>query len=363
MTIFQYLGTGTAAYLIWTGYAVGSPDFNTLTANYLYGTVDSKPVYRAVSTLMNPLLLAFYAITVGLIALSLFAFWRKLSQRLWTLAVAAGLINALLLSFTRSAWAGAGLAIAVLVILALFKKMRPAHWRNLALYALVIVAVVVCDFIPWNNFVGAFGDNSLSASGGLFGSLSSYTSATLQGKDGTSDYHIKSLLDIGVKELLLKHPLGAGMGMEGTVANHYIADGTIKNPLPWVESYYFVIAGQLGVLGLILFLALLATTSWDLWRQWQRSNISLQHWQAGLSIAGLTSLIGVAIATITLPNWSDSAVSWTIWAIIGLAFSPAAHAPETELATKLKNISEPTVTSSALLDNSELKNTAPAYKI
>lgn len=335
MTIVQYLITGTAAWLIWTGYAVGTPDFNTLTANYLYGTIDTKPVYRAVSTLMNPLLLSFYAVTVSTLALTLFVFWRKLSYKLWTLAVAAGLLNALLLSYTRSAWIGAALAVAALAGLAVFKRLRPTPGKNLLLYGLVIAAVVACDFIPWNSLPLPFisGDNGLSQAGGVFGSISSYTSATLKGRDGTSDYHVKSLLDIGVNQLLLKHPLGAGLGMEGTVANHYIADGTIKNPLPWVESYYFVIAGQLGVFGLLLFLALLATTAWDLWQQWRRSNLANQMWQTVLSVAGLTTLLGVGVASITLPNWSDSAISWTLWAIIGLAFSPAAHASVQTQAT------------------------------
>lgn len=345
VTIIQYLITGTAAWLIWTGYAVGTPDFNTLTANYLYGTVDTKPVYRAVSTLMNPLLLSFYAVTVSSLALALFVFWRKLSHKLWTLAVAAGLLNALLLSYTRSAWIGAALAVAALIALALLKRLRPAPGKNLLLYGLIIAAVVACDFIPWNSLPLPFvsGDNGLGQAGGVFGSISSYTSATLKGRDGTSDYHVKSLLDIGVNQLLLKHPLGAGLGMEGTVANHYIADGTIKNPLPWVESYYFVIAGQLGVLGLLLFLALLATTVWDLLQQWRRASLSSQMWQTALSVAGLTTLLGVGVASITLPNWSDSAISWTLWAIIGLAFSPAAHAPNQTQPTSPPSVAIPNV--------------------
>lgn len=327
ITIYQYLVVGTANYMIWTGYAIGTPQFNTLTTNFLYGTKNSIPIYRAVSTLMDPLVLSFYATAAALLVMSLFCFWKNRGQKLLLLAVATGLINALLLSYTRSTWVGAGLALVVLLGLAIFKGLRPASWKNALLYILVIAVVVSCDYIPWGSFVGGNGNDPLGTQGGLFGSLTSYTKATLQGSDSTSDYHINSLLDIGVKQLLLHHPLGAGEGMEGDIANHFIASGTIKNPLPWVESYYFVIAGEMGVLGLLLFLAVLATTGWDLFRNWRNSDKN-QIWRIGLSVAALTALIGVAVASITLPSWSDPSVSWTLWGIVGLAFSPAARSAQ-----------------------------------
>lgn len=324
ITIYQYLIVGTASFMIWTGYAIGTPLFNTLTTNFLYGTKDSLPVYRAVSTLMDPLVLSFYATAAAFLMLGLFSYWKKLNQKLWLLAVAVGLINALLLSYTRSTWVGAVVALIVLIGLAIFKQVRPASWKNLLLYLVVIAVIFSCDFIPWNDFVGGSGNDPLAATGGLVVSLTSYAGATLQGSDATSDYHINSLLDVGVKQILLHHPLGAGLGMEGDIANHFISTGTIKNPLPWVESYYFVIAGEMGVIGLLLFLILLGAVAWDLFKDWRFSEKN-RGWQLGLSVAALTALIGVAIASITLPTWSDPAVAWTLWGIIGLAFSPAAR--------------------------------------
>jgi O-antigen ligase len=103
-------------------------------------------------------------------------------------------------------------------------------------------------------------------------------------------------------------PLGFGPGTVN-IASTY-------GPSPvTVENYYLQVAQELGIIGLLLFIAIIVLSALKLWRQ--RSS--------DIATALLASLVGISVVSMFLPAWGDETLSMLWWGMAGLVvYAPLA---------------------------------------
>jgi O-antigen ligase len=102
---------------------------------------------------------------------------------------------------------------------------------------------------------------------------------------------------------IAEEPLGHGPGTAGLASIHNQVQGVELN-----ENYYLQIAYEAGIIGLILFMAILGIVALDLYR--------LE--KSMLAKALLASLAGLMITNFLVHIWSNEAVAYTWWGLAGL---------------------------------------------
>ena len=112
---------------------------------------------------------------------------------------------------------------------------------------------------------------------------------------------------------IVTHPLGNGPGTAGLASIHNKVQGTTLN-----ENYYLQIASETGILGIILFIAILAVTTQRLLKQ--RGNT--------IAIALLASFAGLAFTNLLVHIWSGEAVAYTWWGLSGIVLAPMPKNPK-----------------------------------
>ena len=184
--------------------------------------------------------------------------------------------------YSRSAWLGLAVGIAITFLLCL-----PQKYRLMAAGGGVILAAVASAFI--------------FSSTGLNNNLQYYvfhSSVRESGYQSSTDLHGLALKN-GI-ETIKKHPLGEGLGTSGP-ASFYGRSPNIP------ESYYLQLGIEAGVIGLALFLMIMGL----LGRQLGRVK---QSWTA----PGLVgALVGVSVVNLFLHGWADSSTALTYWALAG----------------------------------------------
>jgi hypothetical protein len=114
--------------------------------------------------------------------------------------------------------------------------------------------------------------------------------------------HVTSLQE-GIARVI-KEPLGAGVGTTGSAS--LLGD----DPLI-IENQYLMIAHEVGILGLVFFLAIYITFLHRVWQQ--RSYwVALGVWASG---------IGLGIIGLLLPVWADDTVSLVWWGLAALVLA------------------------------------------
>lgn len=250
--------------------------------------IDDKPdLERVMSTLRDPNSLGSYAIIIGVAALA----FRLRSKNRDLKAVADGLmaLSVLCLWFTfgRGAWIGALAAVSAILMLGYGRL--PAINRRLAL-GLAAGAVIA-----------------------VFGLLSVWNSYVVQNVVFHAD---ESTVLEDPNELRLRfwreslqniadEPLGYGPGTAGLASIRNQEQGTILN-----ENYYLQIAHEVGVIGLVLFLSIIAVVAVRLY--------GLSGDRA-LALGLLASFAGLAVTNFLVHAWSNEAVAYTWWGLAGLA--------------------------------------------
>lgn len=244
---------------------------------------------RAFATLRGPNALGSYLILPLMLALALVIAERR--NVVAGLALGLGSV-ALALTGSRSAWIGA-----VIALLALAIEWLPRHklMRGIKHAALPVLAVGTM----------VFGLSAIVPAVRLAVFHSSPGDATLL--EGSSEKHWQAAAQ-GANEVIGK-PLGHGVGTAGP-ASFY--------GQPNIAENYFVQVGQeVGVLGLIVFIAINVLIFYHLLSQ--RQNL----WAKAL----LASFIGINVVNIFLHGWADDPTAMTWWGLAGLfAFSPPASA-------------------------------------
>lgn len=249
-------------------------------------TVDQKLEYmRVQSFLRGPNPLGAYLVIV-LTALT--GFWYARRREAWwaVWTALAGLV--LLLTYSRSAWAGAFLSLAVFLWLSLRSQRYRQYLAIGGVFAVIIASGVI--FALRNNDV---------VQNTVFHTDENSVSAT------SSNEVRSSALTSGIKDIA-KHPLGQGPGTAGP------ASFRNKNP-KIAENYFLQIGQELGVIGLGLFLAINVWVARFLYSQRREF----------LPRLALATLAGLTLINMFSHAWADDTLAYIWWGLAGIALSGA----------------------------------------
>ena len=245
-----------------------------------YGTHRVDAIWQSVTGIGGPNQLGSYLLPAIFISISQISklkpptYNSKLKMYLNILIIFG--ITAVVLSFSRSAWAG--LYAGFLVYLILFIKNIKLQIAGLAIL-IVIAALGLNYYLDQPNDILTHGASSESH----------------QSAFELSVTEIKNRFEAPVKLIF-----GSGIGTAGPAALKY-GDGFVS------ESWYLQLALELGILGLVLWLILIALLLADLYKKNQ-----------GLFLG----LIAVSVTAVFLHTFADNpALSITLFLLIGLISS------------------------------------------
>ena len=174
-------------------------------------------------------------------------------------------------TMTRSVWMGAGLGLVVIV-----GASMPRNWRAPVLGATVLLAGLVAA-TNWDQFVAFKRDKNLTA-------RETADSVTLR----------PAMAEVAWLMILDKPVFGCGFGQYIPEHKNYLADRSTEFVLERTRHYaphnlLFGIASETGLVGLGLFLALLAAWGYDAWRLWRKTDAPLWKRQQGLFFLAVLS--------------------------------------------------------------------------
>lgn len=257
--------------------------YNLSTINPLQLVDPALNLVRAFSTLGGPNQLGAYLIvTISILTIYI------IKKHLWWYILPLGLmLFALVLSFSRSAWIGLLTCILVIPFLLLQNKARIAY-TGLAILAVVMIATSVNQMLkdPANSTA-----QYILLHGRVFENR-------VEGSDAGRLTSAQSGISV-----ILSSPLGKGLGMAGP-ASFYSKSPIIS------ENWYLQIGIEMGIIGLLAYLAFFLTNGVWLYRSGRRGNL--------MSIGVLAGLIGLSIVNLFLHTWADSTLALVFFAILGL---------------------------------------------
>jgi O-antigen ligase len=254
--------------------------------------IDEKPdLERVMSTLRDPNSLGSYLIiTVNVLLAVLFA-TKRLSTRKAILGAVVLAALCLGLTFSRSALLGFVVAVGVFLFMSNNPVKRWLKQHLLLVSASLVILLVVTT--------GAFYSirNTYYAQNVVF---HADQSTVLEDPNQLRVRHWQE----SVLAIVLE-PAGTGPGTAGLASIKNDKQGTVLN-----ENYYLQIANEVGILGLLLFLLILMTVAYGLYRRRAYS----------LPVALLASFAGLAITNFLVHIWSNEAVAYTWWGLAALMF-------------------------------------------
>ena len=259
------------------------------TLEYIGYSIDTIPAYHTIdsdddfvrigSTLRGPNPLGAYMV-IAMTAIIGFLLSRSDSSRKSLLiSVILLILSAITLvaSYSRSAWVGLVIAVAILFILKFGRRITKWTWVGLA--AVLTVATLG---------VYMFRDNAVVSSVIFHESFDSNTSVK------SDDQRIQSWA--GGLERVIESPLGGGVGSTGTPS--FFTD----NPLV-IENQFLYVAHETGWAGLVLFTISICLVMFNLW-------IRRSEWFA---LAIFSSGVGLLFIGLIQPVWVDDTVSIIWW--------------------------------------------------
>ena len=248
-----------------------------------YLTVDQNYEFvRISSTLRGPNPLGAYA---GLVLILLVAAIVKIKglKNKWQLATVAilsvsGLV-VLWASYSRSAMIATAVAIIIVLVATVFRKLSTKMW-----IIVTLLTVIICGglFIVRNT---DFMSNVILHENPNGGS-------SVNSNEG----HASSIAD-GFNQLI-HQPLGAGIGSTGSAS-------IIGGKSEIIENQYLFIAHEVGWLGLAIFLYIFVSLMIRLWRL-------RDDW---LALGVFASGVGLVIIGVLLPVWVDDTVAIIWWGL------------------------------------------------
>jgi len=266
----------------------------------------------------------------ALLVLLPFAVARSLTERppgwRYGLLAAAGAAAAcLVLSQTRSAWAGAGAAS--LVFLCLWHSRRialPRPWLRAGASALALASALG---VLWLLLAPADLRAPLAARAGTLGALSVDES-----------WQTRLALWHGAGGLVAAHPLlGVGLGRypeaqwAATHAGRPLSPTERPSLSEEAHSFYLQTAAETGLVGLGLYLAALAAFAARCLGRLRRTRRGPPSPRDGLVVAALSLVAGQAVDALASPSWQFAEVSLLGWALLGLGMA-ALRSRESEAA-------------------------------
>ena len=255
-----------------------------------YQTVDNQPnIVRVQSTTRGPNPLGAYDLVI-ITALSVLLVKAKGRRQLWLGVFLA--ISLVMLFGTYSRSAEIGVLLAWLTLIAIYQKKWLAKHIFISIGAIVIVALIGVLAAERHNY---FLQNIfLHTSNRSTSAVSSNAQRGQAIKSAISDvYH---------------HPLGGGIGSAGPASRR-----NTKGPLKLAEDNYLQIGQEAGVIGMILFIAIIVVAGIELWRRRQDQ----------LALILLASLVGLSFVNLVSHAWTDDTLAYIWWGLAGIALAPA----------------------------------------
>lgn len=246
--------------------------------------IDDKPdLPRIMSTLRDPNSLGAYLI-LPITLLSL-AWARRPKARTLLSGLLLLHVWALFLTFSRSAWLGAMLSVGLALLWThkeQTKQFTKKYWLFLVvgLVSLLVLVFALRDQYVIQNVVFHSDENTQ-----MTDSNNLHVDLAKQGIDGIVD-----------------DPEGHGPGTAGLVSIR------TKTDVVLTENYFIQIGYEVGIVGLGLFVWLMAFLLHQLWRI-----------KTTVSTAQIAGFLGITVCSLLLLTWSNEAVSATWWIFAGLA--------------------------------------------
>ena len=251
--------------------------------------IDDKPdLERIMSTVRDPNSLGSYLIIITSLALSLFFGTRQKDKaRVFAGISLLGLL-ALLLTFSRSAWLG--FIFAAVVILFFLKPLKEYLQQYKKALSIIFVSLILVLTLAAITFKDSYFVQNV-----IFHADQSTV------LEDPNELRVRFWQESVAN--ITQNPAGTGPGTAGLASIRNNVQGTELN-----ENYYLQIASEVGILGLLLFLAILVLVARRLFRR-RESTIAL---------ALLAAFAGLAVTNFLVHIWSNEAVAYTWWGLTGL---------------------------------------------
>ena len=253
-----------------------------------YQTVDNQPgIVRIESTLRGPNPLGAYLVVIITLLVSMF-FTDKKRRFFWGLSIALALAVTFR-TYSRSAEIGLVLSLAILLIMAERKVIGQHLVAAGAVAGLLVIAGLLASL--QNNY---FAQNIL------------FHSSNVSTSSLSSNAQRSEAIKTGVRDVVHR-PLGSGVGSAGPASGR-----NAKGGLRLSENYFLQIGQELGIVGMILFIAINILIGRGLWRQ---RNYELAR-------VLLASLIGLTFVNMVSHAWTDDTLAYIWWGLAGIALVP-----------------------------------------
>lgn len=246
---------------------------------------------RIASTLRgaNPLG-AYLIVPISVITMILV---RSKLRRNWHFALLAGALITLFFSFSRSAWIGAFVSIAVVLGLSIkTKKLRQQ----------VLIAACV-------GFLALVGLGIALRHNSHFQNVFLHTEDHSLVKKSSNDGHL-SALKSGLSDIA-HHPFGDGPGTAGPASAYNPKETRIA------ENYFIQIGQETGLIGMFLFILINIGVGYLLWSR--RAD--------PLALSLFASLIGLTLVNMLSHAWADDTLAYVWWGLAGIAMAPLLDKP------------------------------------
>lgn len=302
MAIGAFIGLMAVAALVALGQALLTPDFLGLYA--LQGRFGE--VYRLASFFGDPNVFAALLSAAAPFLVFGAPGLRTRRGRAWALALAALLVLALWLSFSRGGWLGAivgfGIASAILDRRALVVG-----------FVLAALTFAVAWVMP-RDLLGGHGERP-----DLVRSTIGRVDAVGKGRD------LRILFVLNAVPIVLDHPaLGVGPGKYGGAAadnfgtDVYAAYGTdelFTNPAQrTVDNFWLHLMGETGVIGALAFLAMIGIPLIDVIRT-ARSAL----WARRVLLSGIAAaVLALSVNSVTTMLLEANSVAYMFWFLLGI---------------------------------------------
>lgn len=244
-------------------------------------TVDQKLDFRRIQSSLrgaNP----FGAYLVIPITAAV-AYVRK-KKFLWIFIVAS--LVALFFSYSRSAWAGVIVSLAVLLWRT--QAIQKFH-KQIAVAAIIVIVILTAG-------VWLLRDND-TVQNAVFHSDETSQSAVSSNEQRFAAVKLAS-------QDVWNHPFGQGPGSAGP------ASFRNNNSPKIAENYYLQLGQEVGFIGIVLFGSITVLVGWALWRR-----------DSPLAQVLLASLVGIVVINLVSHAWTDETLALLWWGLAGMALS------------------------------------------
>ncbi len=209
---------------------------------------------------------------------------QQLLKRQWlALVPLAVILIALLHTFSRSAWLGAGLAILIVILLSATRRRLLATITALA-GIILLSGLIVAALINRQPLLKHY----------IF-----HADYLAQARNSDTD-HLAAQKEALV--IVAHQPWGGGLGTAGPAS--------LRSSSPIItENYYLQLAIETGLIGAGLFIALCLWLGLELFRRQKQSDLARPL---------LAALAGVSLVNLFLHGWADSSTALVFWSSAGL---------------------------------------------